>query len=126
VALERQKVLIVDDDPFHLEIYGLLVEQAGFKPVPVIVKFAGPEFPQEKDIALILLDYRLNSIKTAPEVAQEAQSLFADAPVLVLSDLWSMPEDISPYAVSFVRKGEPENLINTIRALISSSGKVQS
>jgi DNA-binding response OmpR family regulator len=126
VEPERRKVLIVDDDPSHLEIYGLLAEQAGFKPVSAIVRFAGPEFPPEKDIALILLDYRLNSIKTAPEVAQEAQSLFAGAPVLVLSDLWSMPEDIAPYAVGFVRKGEPENLINTMRAFISAPGKVQS
>lgn len=123
---DRQKVLIVDDDPYHLEIYGLLVEQAGFKPIPTIVKFAGPEFPQETDITLILLDYRLNSVKTAPEVAQEAKKLFAGAPILVLSDLWHMPEDVAPYAAAFVRKGEPDELINRMRELISGSAKMQS
>jgi DNA-binding response OmpR family regulator len=123
---DRRKVLIVDDDPHHLEIYSLLVEQAGFKAVPTIVKFAGPEFPPETEIGLILLDYRLNSVKTAPEVAQEAQTLFPGAPILVLSDLWHMPEDVAPYAAGFVRKGEPQELISRMRGLISGSGKTQS
>jgi DNA-binding response OmpR family regulator len=118
VESDRRKVLIVDDDPHHLEIYSLLVEHAGFKAVSAIVKFAGPEFPAETDISLILLDYRLNSVKTAPEVAQEARKLYGGAPILVLSDLWSMPRDVAPYAASFVRKGEPEKLISRMRELI--------
>ena len=122
----RPKVLIIDDDPYHLEIYGLLVEHAGFTPVPTIVKFAGPEFPPETDISLILLDYRLNSIKTAPEVAQELQHRFRGAPVLVLSDLWDMPEDVAPYAAGFVRKGEPEKLVSRMLELISGSDKILS
>ena len=52
---DRPKILIVDDDQYQLEIYSLLVEHAGFKPVPTIVKFAGPEFQPETDISLILL-----------------------------------------------------------------------
>jgi DNA-binding response OmpR family regulator len=123
---DRRKVLIVDDDPNQLEIYSLLVEHAGFKPVPTIVKFAGPEFPPETNIALILLDYRLNSVKTAPEVAREAQRLFTGAPILVLSDLWHMPEDVAPYAAGFVRKGEPQELISRMRELISGSDNMQS
>ncbi len=123
---DGRNVLIIDDDPHHLEIYGRLVEQAGFRPVPAIVKFAGPEFPPETDISLILLDYRLNSVKTAPQVAQEAQTLFAGAPILVHSDLWHMPDDVAPYAAGFVRKGEPRELIRKMLELISGSEKIQS
>jgi DNA-binding NtrC family response regulator len=112
------KVLIVDDDPQQLEIYGMVLKHAKFEPVPAIVKFAGPEFPPETGIALIVLDYRLNSIKSAPEVAQEAQSKFPGAPIVVLSDLWTLPSDVAPYAAKFVRKGDPQKLIDTIRSLM--------
>lgn len=118
--------MIIDDDPRQLEIYSLVVEHAGFKPVSVIVKFSGPEFPREANISMVLLDYRLNSIKTAPEVAQEVQGLFKGAPIIVLSDLWSMPHDVAPYAAGFVRKGEPQELIGKMRELIADPGKVES
>jgi len=41
------KVLVVDDDPFHLEIYGLLLEQAGYEPVSALVRLTGPDFPAD-------------------------------------------------------------------------------
>lgn len=122
----RKKVLIVDDDPGQLEIYGLLLEHAGFKPIPAIVRFAGPQFPPETDIALILLDYRLNSSKTAAQVAQEAKNLFKGAPVLVLSDLWCMPDDVAPYAAGFVQKGEPQELIRKMHELTLDSENILS
>jgi DNA-binding NtrC family response regulator len=119
---DRPKILILDDDPQQLEIYGLLVKHANFEPVPAVVRFSGPEYPPDIDIALILLDYRLNSVKTAPEVAQEAQSRYPGAPIVVLSDLWSLPADVASYAATFVRKGEPQILIDTIRALVANGG----
>lgn len=116
----RGKILILDDDPQQLEIYGMLVKNANFEPVPAIVRFSGPEFPSETDITLILLDYRLNSAKTAPQVAQEAQTRYPGAPVILLSDLWSLPRDVAPFVAKFVRKGEPQKLIDTIRALVAN------
>jgi DNA-binding NtrC family response regulator len=111
------KVLIIDDDPMHLEIYGLILEQAGFRCIPVLVKFSGPGFPSDDDIAVVVLDYRLNSMKTAPEVAQEVHTRYPGRPIIVLSDVWSMPADLASYAAKFVRKGEPQQLIDAIRAL---------
>jgi len=118
----RKRVLIVDDDPSHLEIYGMIVDRAGYQPVPMLVRFAGPEPVPDDEVAAILLDYRLNSVKTAPEIAQEIKTKHPQAPVLVLSDLWTMPTDIEPYASEFVRKGEPENLLNTLRRLVAHGG----
>jgi DNA-binding NtrC family response regulator len=119
---ERKRILIVDDDPSHLEIYGMIVNRAGYHPVPLLVRFAGPEPVPDGEVAAILLDYRLNSVKTAPEIAQQLRARHPQAPVLVLSDLWTMPTDIEPYASEFVRKGEPENLLNTLRRVVVAAG----
>lgn len=117
-----RNILILDDDPHQLEIYGMLVKHADFEPIPVVVRFSGPEVLPDIDIALILLDYRLNSVMTAPEIAREAQSRYPGAPIIVLSDLWSLPKDIAPYAAQFVRKGDPQKLIDSIRALVANDG----
>ena len=68
----EQKVLIVDDDPMHLEIYGLLMKQAGYIPLPALVKFTGTDLPESESVALALLDYRLNSVKTSPGIRRRA------------------------------------------------------
>src|ERR1041385_9014883 len=108
------KVLIVDDDPMHLEIYGLLMKQAGYEALPTLVRFTGTEIPRGQNLGLVLLDYRLNSAKSSPEFAQEIRSLYPDVPIIVLSDLWSLPTDIAPFVTGFVRKGEPATLLEVI------------
>ena len=108
------KVLIVDDDPMHLEIYELLMKQAGYETRPILVKFSGSVIPRNECIGLVLLDYRLNSIKTSPQYAEEIRSLYPQVPIIVLSDLWSLPADIAPFVTDFVRKGEPAKLLETV------------
>ena len=115
------KVLIVDDDPSHLEIYSLLVKKAGVEPLPALVQFVGVEFPQNEAVSLVLLDYRLNSLKTSAELAAEIRTLYPSAPIVLLSDLWSMPADIQPFVSAFVRKGEPGKLIETVSRLAKRS-----
>jgi DNA-binding response OmpR family regulator len=110
----HSKVMIVDDDPMHLEIYGLLMKQAGYEALPLLVRFTGTEIPRSQPISLVLLDYRLNSAKTSPEFAQEIRSAYPHVPILLLSDLWALPTDIAPFVSGFVRKGEPAKLLETI------------
>ena len=119
MASVRSKVLIVDDDPSHLEIYGLLMEQAGLQAVTAQVRFLGVDLPENEPIELVLLDYKLHSIKTSADLAQEIRRTFPGAPIILLSDLWSVPSDIEPYVTEFVRKGEPVKLIAAVRRLIS-------
>ena len=114
----QSKVLIVDDDPSHLEIYGLLMQQAGYRPVSALVKFAGADIPRDEGIGLILLDYRLHSLRTSTELAQEIRGLFPGAPIILLSDLWSLPADIAPYVTEFVRKGQPAKLLQVVGRLL--------
>ena len=114
MRLSHRKVLIIDDDPMHLEIYGLLMKQAGFEALPLLVRFNGTEIPRNQPLGLALLDYRLNSARTSPEYAQEIRALYPHLPILVLSDLWSLPSDIAPFVSGFVRKGEPAQLLETV------------
>ena len=122
----QQKILIVDDDPMHLEIYGLLMKQAGYIPLPALVKFTGTDLPESDSVALALLDYRLNSVKTSPEFAKEIHALYPSAPILVLSDLWNLPSDIAPYVTGFVRKGEPAVLLEKIAKLLTVNSEIES
>jgi len=98
----------------HLEIYGLLMKQAGYDSVPLLVRFTGTEIPRNQPLGLVLLDYRLNSARTSPEYAQEIRSVYPQVPILVLSDLWALPTDIAPFVSGFVRKGEPAKLLETV------------
>src|SRR3569833_70015 len=118
-------VLIVDDDPMHLEIYGLLMKQAGFETLPVLVRITGTEIPRNQPLGLALLDYRLNSDRTSPEYAQEIRSIYPHVPILVLSDLWSLPSDIAPFVSGFVRKGEPAKLLETVARYFVVPSRVQ-
>ncbi|HEV2272654.1 MAG TPA: response regulator [Acidobacteriaceae bacterium] len=115
------KVLIVDDDPMHLEIYGLLIKQAGYDAIPALVRFGGVEIPHHDSVGLVLLDYRLNSIKTSPQYAQEIRALYPSTPIILLSDLWSLPTDIAPFVDGFVRKGEPAKLLEAVSRFFTGS-----
>jgi DNA-binding response OmpR family regulator len=115
------KVLILDDDPMHLEIYSLLMKQAGYGALPTLVRFVDTEIPADEWIGLVLLDYRLNSTKTSSEFAREIRAIYPDVPIIVLSDQWSLPSDIAPLVDGFVRKGEPAKLLDTVAAHFSAS-----
>jgi DNA-binding response OmpR family regulator len=115
------KVLILDDDPMHLEIYCLLMKQAGYEAIPTLVRFTSTEIPCGECIGLVLLDYRLNSIKTSPDFAREIRALYPAVPIIVLSDLWTLPTDIAPLVTGFVRKGEPAKLLETVSRFFTAS-----
>ncbi len=112
------KVLIVEDDPLHIEIYSQLVRQAGLTAVGAPVGFVGVDLPCDEQIHVVLLDYKLHSLKSSSEIAQEIRALYPSAPIIVLSDLWSLPADIAPFATEFVRKGQPSRLLETICRLV--------
>ena len=108
------KVLILDDDPAHLEICALLLQQGGYESLPALVKFFDTRIPATVPVGLVLLDYRLNSAKTSPEFALEIRALYPAVPIIILSDLWAMPADIAPYVNAFVRKGDPAKLLDAV------------
>ena len=116
----RPTVLLIDDDPSHLKLYAWILERGGFRPITLLVNRARPEFPREP-VDIVVMDYRMGDSISSPEVARLAQEAFPKKPVLVLSDMQWMPDDIAPYAAGFARKGEPEQLLARIRALVESA-----
>ncbi len=115
---DRPKVLIVDDDPSHLAIYGMLLQQAGYEALTAQVNFAGADLPQDAGVGLVLLDYKLQSLRTSADLAREIRDLYPAAPIVLLSDLWSLPEDVAPFVAEFVRKGQPAKLLQVAERLL--------
>lgn len=116
----KPRVLIIDDDPSHLDIYGMIVQRAGFESIPLVVKFTGADPIPDSGVDLVLLDYRLNSITSAAEIAQEIRSKFPNAPIVLLSDFWTVPADVAPFISEFIRKGDAAKLIEVLSSHLSS------
>jgi DNA-binding NtrC family response regulator len=106
----RTSVLIIDDDPTHLRIYGWIVDAAGYEALPALVTADQIDYPAGK-VDVVVMDYRLSGQLTAVEAAGETRKRYPDAPIIVLSDVYDLPADIEPYARAFVRKGEPAKLV---------------
>lgn len=111
-------ILIVDDDELHLRIYRWILERESYRCRTALVGNTSVEFPGDEAVDLVLLDYRLQSSLTAVDLAKELKSRFPNAPIVVLSELTWIPEDIRPYAAGFVHKGEPKLLVETIGDLL--------
>ena len=109
-------VLIIDDDPVHLQIYGWILKSAGFIPCPALVNSNGVDIPDGGTVVdVVVLDYRLTGGMKATDAARLVNGAYPDAPIILLSDVYGIPDDIAPYIKAFVRKGEPEKLIATVK-----------
>ena len=108
-------VLIIDDDPVHLQIYGWILKSAGFIPCPALVNSNGVDIPNGSPVDVVVLDYRLTGGMKATDAARLVSGAYPNAPIILLSDIYGIPDDIAPYIKAFVRKGEPEKLIATVK-----------
>ena len=117
----RASILVVDDDPVHLRIYGWIMNAAGFRAMTAQVLSNEVCLPEDDRFDVVVLDYRLTGALTAVEAARQIEKKYPNVPIVILSDMFDMPDDIAPYARRFVRKGEPEKLIATISSLLPDS-----
>lgn len=111
-------VLIVDDDPLHLTIYTWILQREGYDCKRALVGSTSVDLPVNEPIDAVLLDYRLNSSLTAVNVAEQVKNEFPSVPIVVLSELPWMPDDIRAYASGFVNKGEPKRLLEAIAGVL--------
>jgi DNA-binding response OmpR family regulator len=119
--MKKSAVLIIDDDPSHLRIYGWIIQAAGFQPLSALVTNTDVELPDGAAVDLVLLDYHLNGCMTAPEVAKLVRTKYAQAPIFVLSDAMMMPDDIGPLVDGFIRKGDPARLVEMVTQTLSKA-----
>lgn len=117
-------MLIVDDDPSHLKLYSWILQRGGFQSITALVQGESVDLPQQR-IDVAVLDYRLGPQLTACDVAQRLRIDFPSMPIVVLSDLPWMPDDVAPYASGFVRKGEPQQLLDMIGSVVGGPPQEQ-
>lgn len=116
--MAKPVVMIVDDDPSHLKLYGWIVERGGFAVHPVLAAGQAATLPLvSADVAV--LDYRLGPIKSI-DVAQRLRQSAPPQPIILLSDALWMPEEFTDVASKFVRKGEPQQLLDAIAELLNA------
>lgn len=115
---KTKTVLLIDDDASHLKLYSLIVATAGFRALTALVTRNDVEIPDHEQIDVTLLDYRLGGTLSSADVASRIQSAYPTCPIVVLSDMMWMPDDMKPYGAAFVRKGEPQQLLSTLAAVI--------
>jgi two-component system response regulator GlrR len=110
------RVLIIDDDPSHLRLYSLIIARKGYDVHCAQVRSSTVDFPTH-DVDVVTLDYRLKSRLSALDVAKMVRARQPQVPIIVLSDLAWMPDDIAPFAAAFVQKGNPDELLRVVDAL---------
>ena len=104
---DAPSVLIVDDDPDHLKIYGWILERAELKAVPCLVKKSGVGLPKVEEVALVVLDYSLHTEVTPSQVAEQLHAEFPEAPIVLLSDVERTAGRCGALCAGICAQGEP-------------------
>jgi hypothetical protein len=104
----------------HLRIYGWIIEAAGYHALPTLVRFTGVEIP-EVPVDAVVLVYRPGMRGHALEIAKLIQSRVPNVPILVLSDVMDLPDDLAPLAQGFIRKGDPAKLVGQLHSFLRSA-----
>lgn len=117
---QETTVLIVDDDQLHLTLYTWILQSHGYKCKSALVRSTSVDLPADNDnnIDLVLLDYRLSSSLSAKDVLLLLKNRFASVPIVLLSEMQWMPDDMRGHAIAFVNKGDPKRLVETIDGII--------
>ena len=113
-------ILIIDDDPLHLKLYTWILQRQGYRCETALVHSTFVDLPRDMAIDLVLLDYRLSSSLTAVDVANQLKEELGPVPVVVLSELQWMPDDMKGHAIAFVNKGDPMNLVESINSILQN------
>jgi DNA-binding NtrC family response regulator len=111
-------ILIVDDDQLHLTLYTWILQAEGHKCESALVQSTSVDLPSEAAIDLVLLDYRLSSSLSPVSVIEQLKRKFPAAPIVILSELQWMPDDVRDHASAFIHKGDPKRLVETINEIL--------
>ena len=135
-ATDTPNILIIDDDRLHLTLYAWILGRQGYRCQTALVgsssvdlsgvDLPAADMPANGAVDLVLLDYRLNSSVTAVEIARDLRKRLGSIPIVVLSEVEWMPDDMRGHAAAFVHKGDPKFLLDTVAATLQgkdSEGK---
>jgi DNA-binding response OmpR family regulator len=111
-------ILIIDDDPLHLKIYAWILQSQSYKCKTALVNSTSVELPADAAIDLVLLDYRLSSKLSPLDLILQIRNTYAAVPIIILSEVQWMPDDVRGHATAFVSKGDPDRLVETIATVL--------
>jgi DNA-binding NtrC family response regulator len=114
-------ILIVDDDQLHLTLYTWILQRQGYKCETALVKSTSVDLPQITVVDLVLLDYSLNSSLTSLDVAHKIKKVFPAAPIVILSEMQWMPDEMKDHAVAFINKGDPKRLVDIVSDVLQGN-----
>jgi len=117
-------VLLVDDDPSHLLLHSKLITHAGFRVVTARVGTKSFSMPERDSPGLILLDYKMNTTLTPPEVVSFLRETFPGVPIVLLSSMLEMPMEMGALVDGFLNK-DPERIIDFVRTFFDGGGIAQ-
>ncbi|PYP86758.1 MAG: hypothetical protein DMG65_18300 [Candidatus Angelobacter sp. Gp1-AA117] len=115
-------VLLIDDDTQHLKLQARTLSKAGFRTITTVVGSNIVGFHEHERPDAILLDYRLNSDLSSAQIASLIRQTFPHTPILLMSNLPSMPQDIAPLVDGFISKGDDATLIAALMRLLRLKG----
>jgi DNA-binding response OmpR family regulator len=118
MTAQETTILIVDDDRLHLKLYTWILQAEGYKCESALVQSTSVDLPSDAAIDLVLLDYRLSSSLSPVDVIEQLKSKFPAAPIVILSELQWMPDDMKGHAQAFINKGDPKGLVDTIHGIL--------
>lgn len=113
-------ILIVDDDQLHLTLYTWILQGEGYKCKTALVKSTSVDLPSDAAIDLVLLDYRLSSSLTPLDVIEQLKRAFPGVPIVILSEMQWVPDDVKDHVLAFINKGDPKRLVETINGILQS------
>jgi DNA-binding NtrC family response regulator len=115
---QEATILIVDDDRLHLKLYTWILQAEGYKCESALVQSTAVDLPSDVAIDLVLLDYRLSSSLSPVDVIEQLKGKFPAAPIVILSEMQWMPDDVKDLATAFINKGDPKRLVETISGIL--------
>jgi CheY-like chemotaxis protein len=119
-STQPRTVLLVDDDPSQLKLYSWIVGRGGYRPVTALVGSSSVAFPRDRQIDVAVMDYRLSSELTARDVARHLRMEYPNVPIVLLSEMLWMPDEMKGVVDRFVSKGEPERLLELLAELVEA------
>lgn len=110
-------VLVIDDDRMQLQLTSHILNRANFRVVDALITGNHVSFPENESPIAILLDYKLNSSLTAAQIAAVLKQAFPLTPIFVLSEMEKLPRDVADLVQGFIKKGDVQKLLSTLRAI---------
>lgn len=120
--MEPQRILCVDDDTDTLKARKLLLESAGYVVLTVSSGAAAVDLLRGGTrVDLVILDFSMGAMN-GDELARNLRSAFPELPLIVVSAVEDLPQELLDSVDGRVRKGQnPEVLLSTISSVLGRS-----